>query len=72
MRDSKSKDTGVLAKESLNMQNLQHPFKNSCDFSYLKVKLKPAGIELEFQNLWKERTNNKNCSWFLCTRNEML
>lgn len=51
MRDSKSKDTGVLAKESLNMQNLQHPFKNSCDFSYLKVKLKPAGIELEFQNL---------------------
>lgn len=30
----------------------------------LKVTFKPAGTELEFQNLWKERANNTNCSWF--------
>ena len=34
------------------------------EFYNLKVNFKPAGIELEFQHLWKESTNNKNCSWF--------
>lgn len=57
-------NTGVGAKASPNQQNLQHPFKNSCEFQDLKVKFKSAGPELLLQNLWKERTNNKNCSWF--------
>lgn len=64
----KTKRKTVLAKESLNVQNPPHPYKNSCEFYNLKVKFKPAGIEMEFQNLSKNRANNKNCSWFYAPR----
>lgn len=47
----KNKRKTLLAKESLNVQNPPHPYKNSCEFYKLKVKFKPAGIEMEFQNL---------------------